>query len=202
MKRPMTLVSGILGLVSHVMNLVFTFMNIALVFALIADLEYNPEATGAFIAALILVVISLTISIVVFVFSILALTTWNKAPEVYKSKKSKIIVAIVFAFLGIVASYLVSNMIVAILTTLMFIAAAVLAIVDLCLENKRLAAAGVTAENATEEAAPAVEAAPATKADDIEAKIEKLNDMKANGLINDEEYEELKKKYIREKLGM
>lgn len=188
MKRPMTLTSGILGIVSHSLILVFGIINMIFAFELMA-LASN-EYAGLFVGAIIMVVYALAVSIVGLVFSILTTKAWKKDTEVFKSKKGKIITSIVFAFLGIVAAFLVANIIVAILVMFMLIATAVLAIVDLCLEKKR---AGKVEEVSTT-------AAP--NASELEDKIEKLNDMKAQGMISDEEYEELKKNYIKEKLGM
>jgi len=194
MKRPMTLVSGILGLVSHVVTLIIS------VIGLIGALEWFSFANDSYYtrsvmtSVIILCIFGLAISVIGLIFNILTITKWNKATKVYKSTKGKIIVAIVFNFLGIVIAFLVGGIIVGVITMLMYAAAIALAIVDLCLENKR---AG-NVQQAPVEAAAKVEAPKATA---LEEKIEKLNEMKSQGLISEEEYDELKKSYIKEQLS-
>ncbi len=191
MKRPMTLTGGILGLISHVVILIFTIIN---VFGAIAVLGAGSSVgansatlTSAGIIMFILIAIALVIGILGLVFDIQSMMTYNKEAEEYNAKKGKNIVAIVFNFLGIIAAFLVMNIIVAVLIMLVLIAAAVLQIVDVCLESKR-------GDNLPAEV-------PAQKGMEVEDKIEKLNEMKAQGMITEAEYKELKKKYIQEKIG-
>lgn len=199
MKRPLTLTAGILGIVSHAVILVFSLINLIMGIALLgegasAGADANILASAG-IVMFVMFAVAIVIGILGLIFNILSVKTWNKDAEVYKAKKGKTICAIVFNFLGIIAVFLVMNIILAILLMLVLIAAGVLAIVDVCLEKKRVPASAEATVETT------VEATAETPKSDLEAKIEKLNAMKEQGMITDAEYEELKKKYIQEQLN-
>ena len=131
MKRPMTLVSGILGIVAHAVGLVYTFIaTIGLIPA------FGQVSFTALLPILLMVLAGLAVSIVGLIFNIKALLKWNKSAEVY-GKKASLIVALVFNVLGIVMAFLLMSIILAVLLMLVFVAAVVLTIVDLCLEGKR-----------------------------------------------------------------
>ena len=198
MKRPLTLTAGILGIVSHALILIFSMINMIGAIAILGEGASAGANAGTLVSAGILMFVMITIALVIgilgLVFNIISTTTWNKDVEIYKSKKGKTICAIVFNFLGIIAVFLVMNIIFAILIMLVLIAAAVLAIVDVCMEKKRVAG---PIEVATEEKTETPVQAPKS---DLETKIEKLNAMKEQGMITATEYAELKKKYIQDQL--
>ena len=194
MKRPMTLVSGILGLVSSVFMLIPGFICFVYGIEFLSNAGYYG-GEELFIFGLF----GIAIGVLALVFNILTITAWNKAPEVYRAKRGKMITAIVFNFISLGAGILVSvySLVFYFMPYLivpLLVAAIALAIVDLCLENKR---AG-NVQQAPVEAAAKVEAPKATA---IEEKIEKLNEMKSQGLISEEEYDELKKSYIKEQIS-
>ena len=188
MKRPMTLTASILGTVMH------SVYSIIELYVLILLLDYAGGVNGSGIV-MVSTAIALALSIIALVFNAISIAAWNKSQDNFKKKRKFVITAIVFNFiviLFIIIGLLMSGSLAVldIITLIVLIAANVLFIVDLAIEKKRFAQ--------PEEVA--VEAVAAPKSD-IEAKIEKLNDMKAQGLISDEEYEELKKSYIKEKVN-
>lgn len=196
MKRPMTLTAGILGIVSHALMMILSLVSVVGIIAILdlgASSGADPDALAAVgIISLILIVICVVVGILGLIFNILAVKTWNKSTADYKAKKGKIITAIVFNFIGAGVIFIAGNIIISVLVMLMLIASAVLLIVDLCLEKKRVPVEAQVQETAKETVA---------KKTDLEDRIEKLNNMKDQGLISEEEYQELKKSYIKEKLN-
>jgi len=141
MKRPLTLVGGILGIVSHAVILIFSLINIIAAIAVLGA-GSSAGASASSLAAVgtlmfVFLAIAIVIGIIGLVFNIISITTWNKDAEIFKAKKGKTITALVFNFLGIIAVFLVMNVIFAVIMMLVLIAAAVLQIVDVCLEKKR-----------------------------------------------------------------
>lgn len=194
MKRPMTLTAGILATVMHSVYTIFELI----VFAALIDAVAGAGSGAA--TVVVIMGLTLALSVVSIVFNAIAITAWNKDAERFIKKRGMVITAIVFNF--IVALFIIIGMIayaavgvVDVLLLLVCIASNVLYIVDLCLEKKRVAKlAGETV--ATEEVAETQ-----VEASDVEAKIEKLNKMKEQGMISEEEYEELKKGYINAELN-
>ena len=141
MKRPLTLTGGLLGIVSHAVILIFSLINIIAAIAVLGA-GSSAGASASSLAAVgtlmfVFLAIAIVIGIIGLVFNIISITTWNKDAEIFKAKKGKTITALVFNFLGIIAVFLVMNVIFAVIMMLVLIAAAVLQIVDVCLEKKR-----------------------------------------------------------------
>lgn len=218
MKRPLTLTGAILGVVANAINAVYFIISLII----LGDIA---AYAGAYLPAGIIVVyvLLLGISIAGLVLSILTIKTWNKDSETYRKKKGLIITSIVFNFVStlflLTCVFISAGSVIVyyIILMLMIMAAGVLCLVDLCLEGKRSAnnhvaeavvadvqpTTVVTPVAEVQPAQPVVQAQPVTEkaANTLEDKIEKLNSMKENGLITDEEYKELKANYIKEQLG-
>ena len=124
MKRPMTLTGGILGTVA---NAIFSVM-----FVLAMTVIFQ---TG--VASLIIVgILELAVFVVGLVLSILSIVAWNKDTGAFKKKKALLIVCAAFNLIGAVLGFITGSVLYIILS-IVLIAAAVLLIVDVCLEGKR-----------------------------------------------------------------
>ncbi|MBR2909588.1 MAG: SHOCT domain-containing protein [Clostridia bacterium] len=206
-KRALTFSAGIMNIVAYSIYVILTAYvgYIALItIALIADLggadaELAATATATITGLLVGCIFRLVLAIVSIVMSAKLIKISKASVQDYAKAKSKIISVIVINFI-IVAygfiSYITSGLdasmlVVSIGEILMFVAmlvAAILLIVDIK-NNKKLA----EQEQAQIIASASAPATPAPTADDDKLdKLTKLNEMKANGLISDEEYEQMK----------
>ena len=196
MKRPLTLTSAILGTVFQ------GILALESIILFVAMMDLVAGATGAGTLAIVMIV-TIAIAVLGLIFNILSIPAWNKAPEVFRKKRGVIITAIVFNLLIVVLSLIgyagegATVNVLSILMLLCLIASSIMYIVDLATEKKRVAE--LEAQNATEETEAEAEATVST-ATALEEKLVKLNQMKEQGIIDEEEYNELKKKYISEML--
>ncbi len=195
MKRALTLTSAIMGTVFQ------GILALESIIFFIAMMDLVAGASGAGTLAIVMI-ITIAIAVLGLLFNILSIPAWNKAPEVFRKKRGIIITAIVFNLLVVVLSLIgfagegTSVSFLSILMLLCLIAASIMYIVDLATEKKKVAE--LEAQNATEEVTE--ETAQASTATALEEKLVKLNQMKEQGIIDEEEYNELKKKYISEML--
>lgn len=199
MKRPLTLTSAILGTVFQ------GILALESVILFIAMMDLVAGATGAGTLAIVMI-ITIAIAVLGLIFNILSIPAWNKAPEVFRKKRGVIITAIVFNLLIVVLSLIgyagegTTVNFLSILMLLCLIASSIMFIVDLATEKKRVAE--LEAQNATEETTETAQDSPvqASTATALEEKLVKLSQMKEQGIIDEQEYNELKKKYISEML--
>lgn len=201
MKRALTLTGAILGLVGGVFSTVWTLISVIGVIDMMSYSYYYGNLTGSLILAIIFFVVSL----LTLIFSAVSIPAWNKTAEIYKKKKAMIITAMVFNFLTMILNLIILCVgmtgwvvIFIVLAMLLCLACAVIFIIDLCLENRRISKQGSTAKVA--EVAVSNDAKLAA-AEVFEKKLAKLNAMKEHGIISDEEYSEIKKSYVKEFLG-
>ena len=148
MKRVMNLVGAIVGLVFDAIYTVIMLLGIALIFDMLS-------AAGAGGSALLAVV-----SLLIVVFGVVALAlnaasigAYNWSHEKYVKKRGLLIAAVIFNVLMALLLILSSTEIFAILVFVASLVAAVLIVVDMCLERGRVAKAEAAAQ-ATEEAQP------------------------------------------------
>ncbi|MBQ8444034.1 MAG: hypothetical protein IJX25_01595 [Clostridia bacterium] len=134
MKRPMTLTGGILATVANAIVSVLMAIGLVAIFEVLA----GAEVTGTF-TVLIVALLELAVFVVALVMSIIAITAWAKDAAGFKKKKAILIVAAVFNFIGAIIAFIAGS-IFYILLALVMIAAAVLFIVDVALEGKRVKA--------------------------------------------------------------
>ena len=160
---------------------------------------------GINIGVLIISILFLVIAILSIVFNGVVIGLWNKTSEEFNKKKGLTITAIVFDFLVVIAAIVMmclgsSGLVVLLLviSMLLAIASAVMLLVDLCMENKRCSKQDAAAQ--VNQVATSNHANLTTE-ETVEKKLEKLNAMKEHGVITEEEYNELKKSYIKELLG-
>lgn len=189
MKRPMTLTGAILGTVAQAIYTCFSLFSLTLIIDL---LSAGANSGAATIVAIML--LDLALAVTTLILNALSITTWKKSPELYRKKRGLLIATTVFNFIFVLLSIISMVMngqaaVLSIIICIVLVATNVLFYVDLGLESKRVANSG---EEIASDPAPVSE---------VEDKIEKLGQMKEQGLISDEEYEELKKSYINEKLN-
>lgn len=210
MKRPLTLTGFILGT---------TFQGLLAIESLIvfgAGMDAMTYAASASGMSIVIIVLGLTLALAVLglIFNAISIPAWNKSPEDYRRKRGVIITAIVFNFIVVLLSIIgfagseVGPNFFAILEILGIIAANVLGIIDISREKRKIGIYdeddedGVPVDEDDEEfvAVTPQYKKPQTSSASLEDKIIKLNQMKEAGLIDDDEYKELKKKYISELL--
>lgn len=225
MKRIMTLVSAIAGTVMSGITMFFSF-----IFAVAGvgvgamdGQEYVDQVTGDIytvqtgIAADVLIVIGVVLAIICIagiIINALCIKQW-KAP-VGKYKKGLIVTAVIFNFISAILCFM---MVATIFFAFIFIASAIVYIVDICREKRRVENAKVEdvkvvneVNDGKAEAVIEVKAQPDVKPaakptakvvekDSLEDRIVRLNEMKKKGLITDEEYEVLKKDIINKELS-
>lgn len=195
MKRPLTLTSAILGTV---------FQGILSLSSVILFIELIDYLEGSALTFVLLLTIA--IAVLGLIFNILSIPAWNKTPEVFRKKRGFIITAVVFNFVVVVLSligYAGGEARVNILSILMLIGlttASVMFIVDMAIEGKRAAKFAQQNQPAEEVAAQAVATQAGSAPSSLEEKLVKLSQMKEQGIIDEQEYNELKKKYISEML--
>ncbi len=190
MKRALTLTGAILGLTGGV------FLAVLYIITLVGLIEiavYGYASVGAIIFA----VIFLTVSIIGLVFSAIAIPAWNKSAEDFKKKKGKIIVAVVFNFISVIANLIMLilgagglSLIFLILGIVLSLASAILFLVDVGIENGRIQKQQTQTSATTE--------SKFSSAEVFEDKLSKLNLMKEHGIISEKEYSEIKKSFVKE----
>ena len=193
MKRPMTLTGTILGTVMQALYTVISL--IALTFVI--DMGSMSEGTMVMSSAIILLVLNLIFAVASVILNAISISSWNKSPEVFKKRKGLLITTIVFNFIFVFFTIItlitgeVSGLNIIIVLTI--IAANVLIIVDLGLEGRKTANLNDTI--------PSKNVANIEEINDsVESKIEKLSYMKEKGMLSEEEFEELKKNYIKQQI--
>lgn len=195
MKRPMTLTAGILGIVAQSAAMIFSLLAIL---TCAMGIGNDPYYDSFFTMGLVIFIILLGATIVGLIFNIRSLICWKKSIEDYK--KGSTIVAIVFNFIVVVFGFLTGNVF-GVIVSLMLIATAVLQIVDISLEGRRAVSAADAQEVEVTKVQPVKKNLVKTEIDQLAEKIEKLNELKEKGLINEKEYTEIKKKYIQDKIN-
>lgn len=204
MKRPMTLIGGILGTVVQCL-LVYEAFTLMVLFGELL----GSSTDDSVVMVMAITILLLGTSVVALIFNAVAIAAWAKPANLYKKNRGYIITAVVLNFIIVVLSLIgfSSNgaiTSVAGLEILALIAAGVLFIVDLSIEGKRVAkleqpAQEIEGVQDVEIQGATINVQP-TNMTALEEKIKKLNQMKENGLLDEDEYNELKKKYIRELL--
>lgn len=159
-KRGLTLAGGIVGTV------VCSILTILFLLAVMVLLDVAAELGGG--GAVVMVgVLMLLVNVAGLVLNILSICTFGKTPEKFNKWKGTVITAIVFNFIigiyslytGIVGGENVGTMLIYVLFAIALVTAAILMIVDVCLEKKR------AAQTVPTEQAPAIEQTEQPKTD-------------------------------------
>ena len=206
-KRPITLSAGIVNIVAYAIYIILTgfVAYVALIsLALINDLGASGAETAAATATiggmLVACAIRLALAIVSIIMSAKLIKLSKASVQDYAAAKGKILSVAIINFIIVaygLISYLTSgldtsSLLISVGEILMFVAmlvVAILVIVDFK-NNKKLADAE-QAQIAAAASQPVEPAATATDDENLD-KLAKLNEMKASGLISDEEYEQMK----------
>ena len=216
-RRSLSLSAGILNIIAYAIYILLTmflgyvtFIAIALIIDLNATASVNIYSIiGSCVVRLILAITSIIMSAKIIKLSKASVQDYNAA-------KSKILSVIIINFIVVaygLISYLISGisadlLLISIGEILMFaimLIVAILLIVDIN-KNKKLAnqeqasiiaGSQTTVEPTIQPAVqPSLPVEPAAPDDKVE-KLERLNELKANGLISQEEYEKLKADIIK-----
>ena len=177
MKRNSLLVGAILGIVGHVVP-AFAYL---LTFVVLSPLL---STSGVGIVALIGIIG--VVAVVGMILNAVSISGYAKSCQDFKKKYGVIITAIIFDFIIMVYSLLsliVSNennaLWIYIFALIGLSVAIIFKIIDLILEKGRANKQPIEHKELT-----------------LEEKINKLNSMKMEGMINDEEFEKIKQSYI------
>lgn len=195
MKRALTLTGGILGIVGDS------------IFALL--LLIGLVAVGRFFGFLIIIpIIFLLLAIAGLILSIFVTISYKKEPALFKKRYGVIITSIVFNF--VISLYLMITMfntfgVYVFLYFILFgvvLTSAILNLVDICRENGRVKKME-TKENDVVEVKPATSRQVSSKkvSETFETKVEKLKKMLDEGLIDEEEFKQLKMNYIKQEIN-
>ena len=206
MNRSKTKVAGILNIVAYSLYTLTTIVMAYLSFVLIVGLggalseatgSGNSVVTTAIVSIIIPYLIRLALNIVCLVLSIRSLKLVKMSPADYEANKKRAnalfvlnIIVVAFALLSIIISGFNAYVIIDVILWALLITAAVLYKVDMKKNAQALAQEQVQATTV----APASAVEPTVKpADDnsIE-KLEKLNKLRTEGLITEEEYAKMK----------
>lgn len=142
MKRVNSLVATIMGTVVHSVQVLINLYSLILVFSLI------PSAGDSSAGVVAYVVLTTLLLMAIFIVALaLTLATFkyvNGSPELYAKKRATTIATIVFDLLVVILllafgiSSSIPSTVINVLSALIILASAVLYIVDLCLEKKRV----------------------------------------------------------------
>lgn len=202
MKRPMSLVACILNICAAVCYLAYQFLVALILFDLLKSAS-SIDTEGLIMIALMLS--SLLIAVIAIIFNAVSISAWNKTHEKYKTKRKLITTTLTFSyflFILILIRLILSagsNVVADIFVLIAIFVSNILLILDLALENRR--ARKMQERELAKENEKAEEDRIVQKESDeenTEEKIEKLGNLKEQGLINEEEYNEMVKPYKSE----
>ena len=201
MKRVLTMIGSIVGMVGGVLNA------IPFILALNRIIGLMSEDSG-WAGPLTLSIILIVVAVVATVLNAVSMAAWNKDAAAFKKKKGLLITAIIFSFLNSIFPFIMlfagaiinGILVLFIIGMLLSIASAVLLIVDLCREKGKVAKSPKQ-ENSPKAAVVMKENKKIAAAEELEKKLQKLSMLKQYGVITEDEYDELKKGYIKELLG-
>ena len=150
--------------------------------------------------------------IVSLIFNILMIIKSRQSEEVYYSKKAIVITAIVFNLVCVLISFLSTGffniIVIPQLSIYMYISSAIVVgvfyLVDYCNVRKMFVPQNsynqpMQAQNFNQPMQQVQPEQPVVS--DLDTKLDKLNSLKEQGLITEEEYNKIKQSYIKEELG-
>lgn len=203
-KRTLTKAGAIVSIVSWSLNILLgAYLLGVLAYILMAYSSMgvmDAEVQAVLLSTGITVIISLAISIILVVYSVRTLKYSKLDCKEYASKKGTILFVAIVNLLNVVYSIVSMfdsgfdwTSIVSILIVLGLLASAILIIVDFCKNNKELQAQELAEKTAQTEVQAQPEVVnPEPVEETVEDKLAKLNKMKADGLISEEEYNQMK----------
>lgn len=200
MRRVKTLTAGILATVTQAIFSIIMLVALFLIVDLISMGATGVEGTIVLMAILTAVVLT------TLVLSIVAIPAWAKDAVGFKKKKALIITAVVFNFVVVLyqlislvtAAPAAGTIILYVILMGMSIAANVLWLIDLAQEGRKV--------NQPVSAAPAAQTVSSTEtklaaAEEFAQKLAKIDALRKNGVLTEEEYSEIKKSYVKDYIG-
>lgn len=145
----------------------------------------------------IFIVVIFTVALVSLVFNAFAIAFWNKSKDDFKKSKGLLVTAVVLNFVFVLLELIalvtltryIGFMIVSAIVSLLVLAANILAIISLCIENvpkiEKVKTPNVSVSNLPT----------------FENKMKKLGQMRDCGQITKEEYDLLKKSFIEDEIN-
>lgn len=194
MKRKLLLSGFILGTVGLGIFSLILVIGLIQIFAILGG-ELASSGAGGVLA---LTIFEVLIFIVAFVLNAVCINTWNNE-EKFNKKKATIYTTIVFNFISIIFLFYTffgggtaESIVFSVIVFLCVVAANVLVLIDLTSStNKQENVVADSNDTADSEI---------SDTDKLEEKLKKLEALKNENKISEEEYNELKKKYIDEEI--
>lgn len=194
MKRKLLLSGFILGTVGLGIFSLMLVIGLIQIFAIFGG-ELASSGAGGVLA---LTIFEVLIFIVAFVLNAVCINTWNNE-EKFNKKKATIYTTIVFNFISIIFLFYTffgggtaESIVFSVIVFLCVVAANVLVLIDLTSStNKQENVVADSNDTADSEI---------SDTDKLEEKLKKLEALKNENKISEEEYNELKKKYIDEEI--
>lgn len=194
MKRKLLLSGFILGTVGLGVFSLMLVIGLIQIFAILGG-ELASSGAGGVLA---LTIFEVLIFIVAFVLNAVCINTWNNE-EKFNKKKATIYTTIVFNFISIIFLFYTffgggtaESIVFSVIVFLCVVAANVLVLIDLTSStNKQENVVADSNDTADSEI---------SDTDKLEEKLKKLEALKNENKISEEEYNELKKKYIDEEI--
>ena len=194
MKRKLLLSGFILGTVGLGIFSLILVIGLIQIFAILGG-ELASSGAGGVLA---LTIFEVLIFIVAFVLNAVCINTWNNE-EKFNKKKATIYTTIVFNFISIIFLFYTffgggtaESIVFSVIVFLCVVAANVLVLIDLASStNKQENVVADSNDTADSEI---------SDTDKLEEKLKKLEALKNENKISEEEYNELKKKYIDEEI--
>lgn len=196
MKRPLTLISAILGTVVYSILIISAIITLSSYIKYFDGVLMHANQIREFELMIGILIFVLTFVIVGLILSIFSIVAWDKSKEQYQNRRGGIITAIVFNFImiiTIIAGFSLSGFsFLSFIELMILLASAIMFIVDLSIEKNRVEKISVknVENNKTELKLNTT----------FDEKLIKINKLKEQGIINEKEYSELKKKIINEDL--
>lgn len=194
MKRKLLLSGFILGTVGLGIFSLMLVIGLIQIFAILGG-ELASSGAGGVLA---LTIFEVLIFIVAFVLNAVCINTWNNE-EKFNKKKATIYTTIVFNFISIIFLFYTffgggtaESIVFSVIVFLCVVAANVLVLIDLTSStNKQENVVADSNDTADSEI---------SDTDKLEEKLKKLEALKNENKLSEEEYNELKKKYIDEEI--
>lgn len=202
-KRTLTKAGSILGIVAWSINILVMSYSLFIVFLFVdISTSLDSEVSSDGLILLFRLIFNIAISIVLIVMSAKTIKASNKDVQTFVSKRSIINFAAVVNIINacyciynvICSSFSIIDLILDIVICALLLVSGILILVDLSKANKLLQ---TLPQSIPEQQVQNTEQQVETKSETIEDKLEKLNKMKENGLISEEEYEKLKKDLLK-----
>lgn len=209
MKRVFSLVAGITGVFASVIAIVLSLINAFDLQSVLSSLNgfgVSVDTTGYYV----LLVAIMLFGVVTLILNAVCINSFNCDVDKFKKKTKSIITAIVFDFITLVLMLVLVivlqstvNTAIGIILMLIYLTSGAFFVVDLCLEDNRIAKQSLKT-NTTSVVTP-MQHTSAVKTNEIKTKdtsqvykdLQLLGELRNNKIITEEEFQKLKKDIIK-----